>query len=72
MKRRTKTDRTVLPTRLATFQPDQWPGVEDHEKYGAWMGARSEWADEHGIVALPGHEDAWLAYPDAPFRLDEL
>lgn len=71
MKPRTAAPRG-LPARLGTFDAGDWPGRHEAAKYGAWMAARIEYADAHGLNGLNGDRQAWERFPDAPFDPSEV
>lgn len=60
---------------LVRFDPADWFGDSDYQRWRAWDEARFAWAEANlpnGPEGLPGWHDRVVSMPDAPFDASEI
>lgn len=72
MRRRQKAPRAADgkagPAWLDDFDPSQWPGGSDYQRWEAWDAARREWADKNFPGGSENLDSLCELIPDQPWE----
>lgn len=74
VRRRGKDPCAVLgvPPELAVFDPLEWPGTSDYQRWASWFGARRSWAEANLPNRFENMPSGDSKVPDMPWDEVEL